>query len=286
MDWFRSHHGAPIDPKLAVVARRAGCRRGEVAAVWWCVLDCASQNVTRGDASNFDIEAFSVTLDFEQDLVERIVKAMCDKGMLVDGMRVAAWEKRQVKREDSSAERTRKYRDAQKRDVTRGDARREEKREEEKEVKPTARKRADDLPFGFNEFWQAYPRKTAKPAAIKAYRRSLAKGVTPGQILVGLETYKRTKPEYADWCHPATFLNDERYNDEPSAAGSGKANGASSDGLARPIDGHDRVRRWLKDWRPGKPWPREVLMTAHPGHPDCTIPQHILAEFGFTKDAA
>jgi hypothetical protein len=69
----------------------------------------------------------------------------------------------------------------------------------------------------FAAFWANYPRKTAKLDAVKAYTkaRSLASAT---DILDGLERYKQHKPDYADWCHPATFLNKGRWMDEYEVA--------------------------------------------------------------------
>ena len=66
----------------------------------------------------------------------------------------------------------------------------------------------------FEQFWKAYPRKTgkfiAKEKFIKA--RQLA---SFEEIMAGVETYKRCKPDYADWCHPKTWLHNGRWLDEP-----------------------------------------------------------------------
>jgi hypothetical protein len=65
----------------------------------------------------------------------------------------------------------------------------------------------------FDTFWAAYPRKTAKFDAMKAYAkaRTLA---SAEEINDGVARYIKGKPEYADWCHPATFLNKGRWMDE------------------------------------------------------------------------
>jgi hypothetical protein len=65
----------------------------------------------------------------------------------------------------------------------------------------------------FDQFWAAYPRRIGKLDAIKAYAK--ARTVATGaEILAGVALYIRHKPEYADWCHPATWLNRGRWMDE------------------------------------------------------------------------
>lgn len=65
----------------------------------------------------------------------------------------------------------------------------------------------------FDSFWAAYPRRIGKLDAMKAYGKARTVA-TADEILAGVELYKRNKPEYADWCHPSTFLNKGRWMDE------------------------------------------------------------------------
>ena len=124
MDWFRSYHGAPYDPKWRVIAKQLGCHAGEVAVTFWALLDAASQSRERGvthcDAADRHrrIEEISAGFDMEFDVVQSIYSALEDRQVVKDG-KISAWEKRQPKREDSSTERTRKYRE---RTVTQRDA--------------------------------------------------------------------------------------------------------------------------------------------------------------------
>lgn len=66
----------------------------------------------------------------------------------------------------------------------------------------------------FGTFWTHYPRRTGKLAAEKAYRKARTVA-SAQQILDGVATYRQTKPAYADWCMPTTFLNQGRWMDEP-----------------------------------------------------------------------
>jgi hypothetical protein len=78
----------------------------------------------------------------------------------------------------------------------------------------------------FEEFWQAYPNKKGKPAALRAYKTAMKLGNgTHKLILQGIERYKKT----AQWQeslatdkkhipHPSTFLNQRRWEDEIAPA--------------------------------------------------------------------
>lgn len=65
----------------------------------------------------------------------------------------------------------------------------------------------------FERFWAAFPRRVGKLNAMKAYAKS-RKTASAEDILAGVERYIARKPEYADWCHPTTWLNQGRWMDE------------------------------------------------------------------------
>ncbi len=71
------------------------------------------------------------------------------------------------------------------------------------------------IPIGFEIFWSDYPRKTAKPAAIKAYRAALKRKVTHDAIMVGLRRFVASGPDPQYTPHASTWLNQDRFNDEP-----------------------------------------------------------------------
>ncbi len=68
----------------------------------------------------------------------------------------------------------------------------------------------------FAEFWALYPRHTAKFTARAAFDKARLLA-TQSEILDGIRRYVLLKPAYADWCIPATFLNQGRWLDEPDS---------------------------------------------------------------------
>lgn len=89
---------------------------------------------------------------------------------------------------------------------------RKEVEEEKDNIKPSSSADAD-----FDEFWQHYPRKIGKQSARKAYTRALK--LAPGDvILAGVLRYaaerKGEDPTYT--AHPDTWLNQGRWDDEPT----------------------------------------------------------------------
>lgn len=84
---------------------------------------------------------------------------------------------------------------------------------------------------GFDDFWGDYPRKVGKDAARKAWKRAVTRAESPDAIRAGLRKHlpalKSTEVRFQP--HPATWLNEGRWQDEtPPAAGNG--NGGSGGG--------------------------------------------------------
>lgn len=76
-------------------------------------------------------------------------------------------------------------------------------------------------PNGFERFWEAYPRKVGKGAARKAFDRAVCRLRDQGdeglpRMLAAIGEAKRgwDDPEFIP--HPATWLNQERWDDEPA----------------------------------------------------------------------
>lgn len=85
---------------------------------------------------------------------------------------------------------------------------------------------ADDR---FTEFWESVPRKVGKGAARKAWAKAVKKA-DPQIIIEGMRRY-RDDPNRSDefTAHPSTWLNAERWEDDPlPARGGGRNSGESS----------------------------------------------------------
>lgn len=112
-EWFRSWHGAPTDSKFLLIAKRAQVAPGMVSAVYWALLDYASQNEPRGSVEDFDTETYAEWAGWEESDVIAVIAALTNKKAIIDG-KIVSWEKRQPKREDpTAAERQARRREAQ-----------------------------------------------------------------------------------------------------------------------------------------------------------------------------
>lgn len=63
-------------------------------------------------------------------------------------------------------------------------------------------------------WWPIYPLKRAKRAALKAFIKTRREGISLEQLVQGVEAYIVGKCGDYAWCHPATWLNQGRWDDE------------------------------------------------------------------------
>ncbi len=227
-DWFRSWHGAPMDPKWILIARKADVTPAVASAIAWALFDHASQATPRGNVSGFDCEVYAAWGGLETEAVEAVVAAMRTRGMILDDSSLASWSKRQPEREDGSAERTKAWRERKNAGETAIETARTQPNATERN-RPTDKRRVDtdtlslrsrdagaeaiDRKSAFEKFWKPYPEKVGKPAAERAFAKHFKE---IDAITAGLERYIRDKPPDRQWLNPATFLNQQRWLDEPA----------------------------------------------------------------------
>lgn len=233
MDWFRWWHGTLTDPKFQWVARKSGQPFTAVIALWVALLERASSvtqgdaSVTRGDVTGFDCDDHDVLFGLDDGSCALIFDAFKVKGMIVES-RIAKWEERQPKREDSSAERTRAYRERKAKessltagdgDVTHGDAEerdatpREEKIREEKE-KPLSGKpdHAREIIEYLNE--KAGRRFQIVKASISLVNARLAEGATVDQCKAVIDVKVKAwakDPKMSEYLRPETLFGAKKF---------------------------------------------------------------------------
>lgn len=120
-----------------------------------------------------------------------------------------------------NAERSRRYRERHAKNVTQRDERDNHaiSRQAEAEAEAEKKKISVIRPMderSFREFWDAYPRKVARPAAVKAWQRLSPDTALREMMLAALERAKASD-QWRDRQfipHPATWLNGRRWEDE------------------------------------------------------------------------
>lgn len=97
-----------------------------------------------------------------------------------------------------------------------------------------SKKRRNDYPDDFEEFWRIYPRHEDKKKAFKVWQTALKNGATADEIIAGAARYAKYRagePEQYTK-HPSTWLNGDCWENEYSTAGMGYGyNGYSSGGI-------------------------------------------------------
>jgi hypothetical protein len=130
-------------------------------------------------------------------------------------------------RKAAQRERTRRARDKQRNvtatlqsrdrnsDDTHGRATRVEDKTSNPEIEPQQKER-NALTREFDQtFWPEYPNKTGKPKALTSFVAA-RKRASLDAIMAGLRRYVASKPVDRAWLNPATFLNQDRWADEPA----------------------------------------------------------------------
>lgn len=67
----------------------------------------------------------------------------------------------------------------------------------------------------FKEWWWLYPHKIGKALAATAYKAALTRA-SQEQLVEGLKRYIKNKAADCPWCNPATWLQQDRWLDEPA----------------------------------------------------------------------
>jgi len=117
----------------------------------------------------------------------------------------------------------------------------------------------------FDVWYAAYPLHVGRREAEKAYQRA-RKLASAEELLAGIERYRSGKPDYADWSHPATWLNKGRWQDEYQA----KQSSVDS------ISGHTEPwQQRLASIGKGRRWMTE-LWGPPPGEAGCRVPREFL----------
>ena len=98
----------------------------------------------------------------------------------------------------------------------------------------------------FDLFWEVYPRKEAKPVAKKAFFKLKPSQKLTERMIRAVAVWKRSDQWQRDngqyIPYPATWLNQERWNDEPTKS-------QSSNKTKPPSDANERAKQKIREYR-------------------------------------
>jgi hypothetical protein len=222
--WFRHDSNATTDPKMMALLRAHGW---EGYGLFWRIVELMR------DTEGYKIErariadmAFSARADNLLEITETCCSAglfCCDDTHIWSNRLCRDMEGRDAQREAGKlAAATRwgansklmaSYRQAN--TMTGQDKTGQDKTEKEKTI-PHVRSGL------FDEFWTSYPRRVGKEAARRKYDAIIKRGVEHSAIIAGVARYVTkikldgTETQYI--AHPATWLNQGRWQDEEISA--------------------------------------------------------------------
>lgn len=241
MAWFK------VDDRLASsrkVLRMPRHRRASAIGLWTLAGSWSSHDLTDGFIPAFMVEEFGA----DEELAEELVKAdMWEHHTEGDevGYLFVKWGEYQPTEADVEAKREyeRERKRQQRRDsggkfagqggkkgmsqnVPPGHHRDTTGTPEMSQACPTVPDptRPDPTPIStsnddalFESFWEVYPRRIAKKEAMKKFTKAVADGADPQKIIDGAKAYSRSVEgkEQKYIAHPATWLNQGRWDDEP-----------------------------------------------------------------------
>jgi len=208
MKWFRLYSEVLHDHKVQSLD-------GDTFKAWVNLLCLASQN--DGHLPSVDSICFNLRMDKHgvETLLERLLNAtLIDKvSGGSSGYRYAPhnWNKRQYK-SDTSTERVKRFRERSETvTVTPPDTDTDtEQIQKQKDISRTKQVRSGHKE-SFEKFWSSYPRKVGKGAAEKSWIKAL-QSTEADTIIASLVAYKFSE-DVNFIPHPATWLNQRRWED-------------------------------------------------------------------------
>lgn len=212
LTWFRCHADIVDDEKLGLLAF-------EDRWHFIALLACKAKGLMDPEdefARRKIQRKLGLTMDEFDKAIERLARMkLVDK----ETLEPINWDKRQFTSDKSTA-RVQAYRERMKRSRNVSETP-PEYREQNTDISVTDDGETDS----FDKFWEAYPRKVAKPDARKAWKQT-AKDRPPIDALVShLCDRVKSDPQWRDpkfIPHPATFLRSQRWDDalpSPGEAG-------------------------------------------------------------------
>lgn len=203
MRWLRLYDDTINDPKILKLPE---------ATRWhWIALLCIA---SKNDGALPPLDDIAIQLRVTPAKATEIIAALV-RSRLLDkaetGFVPHNWDGRQYK-SDVSTDRVKRFRNG-KRNVSSAVSETPCSVSVSDTVSESLSKKEDPE---FVVFWEDWPNKVGKPAAVKALAAARKRGAPFGEIMDGVRSYIRDKPPDRPWLNPATFLNQDRWADQPA----------------------------------------------------------------------
>jgi len=219
MAWFKVDDGFYTSLKFLSIPRPL---QAQAAGVWLLAGTWSADKMTDG----FVPYAVTELWEFDTDVIEELVKCgLWDHDEEREGIWFHDWSDYQPMREQLEAKSAARH----ERSVNAANARwnKPDAKPMLTDAKPMLTDAPEPVPEPvlkplaitspeFETWWTEYPKKVAKPAALKAWKGAISK--TSIEVLLdSVKAYaaKNANTEQTYIANPATWLNQERWNDEP-----------------------------------------------------------------------
>ena len=217
MKWFRFYADALRNPKVAALSDRE-------FRLWVSLLSVASEN----DGKIPPLETLKHVLKTRLDHLSTGVERLLTIG-LIDRLEASYtphnWDKFQYK-SDTSTPRVTLHR--AKVETAPDTEQIQSQIEKKKETRVTRLSSPD-----FDQWYSRYPNKVGKPEAQRAFAKARTK-TSLESLNEGLSRYL-DKADDRPWCNPATWLNQERWADEPAQVARGSPRPVRTDPVRNAI---------------------------------------------------
>jgi len=226
LSWFRLHTDILNDEKILSIA---------VSDRWYFVVICCLKcdgMLDKYTGPELDRKV-RIKIGLDASETSELKRRLMEEHLIDDDWQPCAWEYRQFK-SDSSAERTRKWREKQRdSEVKRhGDVTvtPPEYRVQSTENRLQRTERGKDITIdplsGFQQFWDTYDHKKARSKCEAIWKRKKLSRIAV-TVITGAQAYVRGDGRNKKYRkHPEGWLNAERWNDEQTKAG-GRYDGVS-----------------------------------------------------------
>lgn len=258
MAWIESHQEVGRHPKTKKLARLLGVSLpaavGHLHYFWWWALDFAQD----GTLEKYDGYDLADAMQWDGD-PDHLVEALISAGYIDDtddGLMIHDWGEYAGKLlERRAKDRARKRAAAEAAGVPQNFRRSSDRNDEESEETPSAsfvtnqptvpnqpnttnstNRTEPTTPTGdaqalqerrFAEFWKAYPKKVGKASCLKAWKKMKPTAELHDHIMAALEDQKRSEQWQREGGrfipNPLTWLNQGRWDDEPTEVRPGAA---------------------------------------------------------------
>ncbi len=224
MKWFKHDSDASNDAKLKKLRLKYGAQG---YGIYWYCLELIARNVEKHNLTfelEHDAELIADDFKLSTELTQHIMQFMVEIGLfentngIISCLKMASRTDEYTQKLIQSVKKTPDNIERVSGQNPRMSVLIEKNRIDEirldKKIKPL---RSNDLDDGFEEFWQAYPKKVGKEAARKSWEKyksnfSLTSVLLALQWQIESDQWRRNDGQFIP--NPATYLNQGRWQDQ------------------------------------------------------------------------